>query len=191
METISREFRVALPWELLYADDLVGIAETEENLIYMNKTKVMISGERQKPVQMAARWPCGVCGRGVGSNSIQCTSCHKWVHKKRSGIKGSIYKVMRSFICRGCSNPVISTGHTGVDIGASANLEVVDKFCYLGDILSVDGDADAPVEARIRIGLNKFRQLVPLLTNRDMSLIIRGRLYSSCVRSSMLHGSET
>jgi len=36
-----------------------------------------------------------------------------------------------------------------VDIGASANLEVVDKFCYLGDIFSVDRDADAAVEARI------------------------------------------
>ena len=74
-----------------------------------------------------------------------------------------------------------------MDIGASANLEVVDKFCYLGDMLSVDGDADAAVEARIRIGWNKFRQLVPLLTNRDTSLIRRGRLYSSCVRSSVLH----
>jgi len=78
-----------------------------------------------------------------------------------------------------------------VDIGASANLEIVDKFCYLGDMLSVDGDANAAVEARIRIGWNKFRQLVPLLTNRDISLIRTGRLYSSCVRSSMLHGSET
>jgi len=68
---------------------------------------------------------------------------------------------------------------------------VVDKFCYLGDMLSVDGDADAAVEARIRIGWNKFWQLVPLLTNRDMSLIRRRRLYSSCVRSSMLHRSET
>jgi len=67
----------------------------------------------------------------------------------------------------------------------------VDKFCYLGDMLSVDGDADATVEARIRIGWNKLRQLVPLLTNRDISLIRRGRLYSSCVWSSMLHGSET
>ena len=102
-----------------------------------------------------------------------------------------MYKVMRSFICRGCSNPVISTSHTSVDVGASANLEVVDKFCYLGDMLSVDGDADAVVEARIRIEWNKFRQLVPLLTNRDISMIRRGRLYSSCVRSSMLHGSET
>ena len=107
------------------------------------------------------------------------------------GIKGSMYKVMKSFSYRGCSNPVISTGHTSVDIGASANLEVVDKFCYLGDMLSVDGDADAAVEARICIGWNKFRQLVPLLTNGDMSLIRRGRLYSSWVRSSMLHGSET
>ena len=48
-----------------------------------------------------------------------------------------------------------------MDIGASAKLELVDKFCYLGDMLSVDGDADAAVEARIRIGWNKFRQLVP------------------------------
>jgi len=85
MEAISREFRVALPWQLLYADDLVVIVETKEDLfkrlnewknnvenrrmrVNMNKIKVMISGERQKPVQKAARWPCGVCGRGVGSN---------------------------------------------------------------------------------------------------------------------------
>jgi len=67
----------------------------------------------------------------------------------------------------------------------------VDKFCYLGDMLSVDGDADAAVETRIRIGWNKFRQLVLLLTNKDISLTVRGRLYSSCVRSSMLHESET
>jgi len=30
MEAISREFRVALPWDLLYADDLVVIAETRD-----------------------------------------------------------------------------------------------------------------------------------------------------------------
>ena len=58
------------------------IAETEKDLIKrfnewknnvekkgmrvnMNKTKVTISGEHQKPVQKTARWPCGVCGRGV------------------------------------------------------------------------------------------------------------------------------
>ena len=58
----------------------------------------------------------------------------------------------------------------------------MDKFCYLGDMLSVDGDADAAVENRIQIGWNKFRQLVPLLTNKDISLKVKGRLCSSCVR---------
>ena len=74
-------------------------------------------------------------------------------------------KVTKSFICRNCLNLVPSAGRTSVDIGVSAKLELVDKFCYIGDMLSVDGDADAAVEARIRIGWNKFRQLVPLLTN--------------------------
>ena len=49
--------------------------------------------------------------------------------------------------------------------------------------MSVEGHADAAVEARIQDGWNKFRQLVPLLR--------RGKLYSSCVQSSTLHGSET
>jgi len=52
-----------------------------------NKTKVMISGERQKVMQKALRRSCGVCGRGVGNNSIQCTSCKKWVHRKCSDLK--------------------------------------------------------------------------------------------------------
>jgi len=33
MEAISREFRVALPCELLHADDLSVTAETEEELV--------------------------------------------------------------------------------------------------------------------------------------------------------------
>ena len=107
-------------------------------------------------------WPFGVCSKGVGSNSMQCSGCQKWVHKKCSGIKGIMSKVAKSFICRGCLNLVTSAVRTSMDIGASAKLELVDKFCYLGDMLSVDGDADAAVEARIRIGWNKFRQLVPL-----------------------------
>jgi len=55
MEALSREFRVALPWDMLYTDD--------------------------------------------------------WVHRKCSGIKGSMYKVMKTFICRGCVIPV--TVHIG------------------------------------------------------------------------------
>jgi len=37
IEAISREFRVALPWELLYADNLVVIAETEDLIKRFNE----------------------------------------------------------------------------------------------------------------------------------------------------------
>ena len=86
---------------------------------------------------------------------------------------------MNCLICKFCT----MTRHHDTSI---VNL----TYCA-SEELSVDGDADAAVEARIRIGWNKLRQLVPLLTNKDVSLITRGRLYSSFVRSSMLHGSET
>ena len=83
---------------------MVVIAETEDDLIKrliewkdnvenrgmrvnMNKTKVMIRGECQKVTQKTARWRCGVCGRGNGNNSIQCTICQKWLHRKCSGIR--------------------------------------------------------------------------------------------------------
>jgi len=39
-----------------------------------------------------AMW-CLWTGRGVGNNSIQCTSCQTWVHKKCGGIRGSMSKV--------------------------------------------------------------------------------------------------
>ena len=69
---LSREFTVSLPWKLLYANNLSVITETEEKLIKklnewkanveskgtrvsVNKTKVIISGERQKVRQKAVR----------------------------------------------------------------------------------------------------------------------------------------
>jgi len=60
-----------------------------------------------------------------------------------------MYKVMKTFICRGCENTVTSTGCISVDIGVNANLELVNKFCYSGDMLSVEGGAHAALENRI------------------------------------------
>ena len=69
---------------------------------------------------------------------------------------------------------VVRSGYTGNVVVK----EVIKLFICRGCMLSVDadGDADAAVETRIRIGWNKFRQLVPLLTNKDISLTVRGRL---------------
>jgi len=56
--------------------------------------------------------------------------------------------------------------------------------------LVVLGLADVQARVRVRKGWNKFRQLVPVLTKQDVSLLMRGKLYTSCVFSCMLHGSE-
>ena len=60
-EAISREFRVALPWKLLYADDLAVIAETEEELIKrLNEWKenVESKGMRVLEVEVADTGHC-------------------------------------------------------------------------------------------------------------------------------------
>jgi len=81
---------------------------------------------------------------------IQC-SCQKWVQRKGSGVTGSMYKVIKTCVCKGCVNPVSGrpTGCTSIDTGVNANLKLVDKFCYLGNMLSVDRDADAAMETGI------------------------------------------
>ena len=39
-----------------------------------------------------------------------------------------------------------------MEIGKNNNRQLADKLFYLGDIFTVDGDVDAAVETRIRIG---------------------------------------
>ena len=50
----------------------------------------------------------------------------------------SMVKVIKSFTCKGCLNNVTSAGRTSVDIGTSANLELVDMFYYLDDMLTAE-----------------------------------------------------
>jgi len=91
--------------------------------VNMNKTKVMICGESHKGLHNTGRWPCSVCGSGVDRNSVQCTNCQKWVHRKCSGIKSSMVKVSKTFVCRGCTDQRASVDRTGMDIDDGVSLE--------------------------------------------------------------------
>ena len=77
-----------------------------------------------------------------------------------------------------------------VEVG-NEKLEVVPEFCYLGDMLSAGGGCELAAITRCKCAWGKFRQLLPLLTNRQVPLLTRGKVYSSCVRSVMLHAAET
>jgi len=115
MEMISRELRAGLPLELLYADDLILMAESEESLcdkivkwksgfeakrLKMNtgNTKVMFSCSMKDKVEEKGKWHSGVCKKGVGNNLTLCHSCKKWIHKRCSGVKGSLCNASQSFI---------------------------------------------------------------------------------------------
>ena len=128
LEALSCEFCCGVPWEGLYADDLVIIAESleecvrrlltwkeamEEKGLRVNagKTKIMICGRGLDLLQSSGRFPCTVCRTGVGSSSIFCKVCiHKhWVHKKCSGLKRLTedpdYRCQR---CQGKARPLDS-----------------------------------------------------------------------------------
>ena len=70
-------------------------------------------------------------------------------------------------------------------------IEVVNSFCYLGDAIGHRGGCYNATTARIRSAWVKFRELLPILTCRGLSLKSRGHAYDACVRKVMLYASET
>ena len=92
LEALSGDIRVGCPWELLYADDLVLMAESMEELVEkfqrwkdsmeskglrvnIGKTKVMICERDTSQIAESGKWLCSVCRKGVGTNSIYCNDC--------------------------------------------------------------------------------------------------------------------
>ena len=69
-------------------------------------------------------------------------------------------------------------------------LEVVPEFYYLGNMLSASDGCELASTAYCKCAWAKFHQLHPL-TNRYLSLLTRGRVYSASVRRAMLHAAET
>ena len=69
--------------------------------------------------------------------------------------------------------------------------EIVDKFCYLGDMLSQEGGCEYAMLKRIQTGWLKFKELSGLLIGKGMSVRSKGIIYITCIRPAMLYGSET
>ena len=161
--------------------------------VNMGKTKIMESGINLDVLKKSGKYPCGVCLTGVGStNAILCGGCECWVHKKCIDIKGRLLpdSEFRCARCLGNARAIYERESLEVEVG-NEKLEVVPEFCYLGDMLSAGGGCELAAITHCKCAWGKFRQLLLLLTNRHMPLLTRGKVYSSCVRSLILHAAET
>ena len=152
------------------------------------KTKIMISKPGAGPVQKTGKYPCSVCSKGVGSNSIQCK---QWVHTRCSGVKGKLAEV-KDFVCNSCSSPPLDPceDKENVVIGNSS-YEAVQQSCYHGDMLCAGGGAEASSVTCTRCAWKKFCELLPILSSRTFSRKKKGSSYQACARPVLLYGSET
>ena len=71
------------------------------------------------------------------------------------------------------------------------SFETVEKFCYLGDMLSSGGGADTAISTRISCGWKKFWELAPILTNKEVRYYVKKKLYLGCVRPIIMYAAET
>ena len=113
----------------------------------------------------------GVCKKGVGSNSILCNGCSKWIHKKCSKISGKVEK-NTGFRCEMClkGETVGSTGEKmKVSLLDGIKVDYVDRFCNLGDMLGKDGGVEEATRARVKNAWRKLRELSMILTKRKVS----------------------
>ena len=72
--------------------------------VNIGKTKIMKSGTNEGPVFASGKYPCGLCYKGVGRNSICCSFCKHWVHKRYIGLKRRL-TITQSFKCHSCLHP--------------------------------------------------------------------------------------
>ena len=70
-------------------------------------------------------------------------------------------------------------------------LECVEQFCYLGDMIGAGGGVGEASRARTRCAWAKFRELAPILTSREASLAVKGKIYKACVQRVLVYCSET
>jgi len=69
----------------------------------MGKTNVIKIQVSSGQVEDSGGYPYGVCRQGVGRNSIICTGCVTWIHKRCCGVAGRLQDVDASiYRCPPC-----------------------------------------------------------------------------------------
>ena len=111
--------------------------------VNIGKTKVMKCHVDANMQVESGKYPCGICGKGVGRNSIQCGGCKTLLHRKCSEVKGKL-KEDPSYGCAkcirgGCAEGGADEQEMVLEDGGSLDCVNVYRSCYLGDMLGATG----------------------------------------------------
>ena len=76
---------------------------------------------------------------------------------------------------------------------AQGNIEIeyVERFTYLGSVISRDGDVEADINTRLAKAAAVFRRLDNVWRSSTLSLKIKLDLYTSLIVSTAIYASET
>src|SRR2546425_13263916 len=99
---------------------------------------------------------------------------------------------MVNFTCRNCTVGGVKVADEVKQfaLGNNDKMEVVEIFCYLGDVIGKGGGAEEPSIARVRCAWRKFMYLKMLLTATGASLRVKGKIYRVCVQRVLVYGNE-
>ena len=128
---------------------------------------MLLCSDEIQPKTDCVAWPCGVCHKGVGRNSILYNSCNHSIHKHCSGIHGRLVSDP-TFKCTVCAGMLLLVEAMMEVTLCDKKLKVVDTFCYLVDVTGQAG-FDATT-ARARSVWKKFHDLLPILTSKSIAI---------------------
>ena len=80
---------------------------------------------------------------------------------------------------------------TGTMQVGGGSIEEVEKFCYLGSVISRGGSCDKDIRTRLGKANTTFGRLSNLWKNKKLNLQVKVRLYESLVLSTLQYSSET
>ena len=67
----------------------------------------------------------------------------------------------------------------------------VKEFKYLGSMVQESGDCEREVKKRVQVGWNGWRKVSRVICERRLPARVKGKVYSSVVRPTMVYGLET
>jgi hypothetical protein len=150
-------------------------------LLFITVLDSVLEGEmREAPWTMM--YADDICIAGTDVNEVEGEVRNFQKRLSEAGLTLNTGKT--EFIGFGCGNATMKDMNQTV-------IKRVEKFKYLGSMITVDGTAEKDMNHRIKCAWMKWRACAGVMNDRRASLKVKGKVYKSIIRPALLYGSES